>query len=101
MPQLTLTLSEILNYFFGSTTLISIFIAWKSRKSAIKQAEATSLESIDSIYNKMSERVDKEIAKYEKIIEKQDTKIEELSKMLNEYVEQCSVCANNKIKKGK
>ena len=39
--QLSITLAEILNYFLGSTTLVSIYLAWKSRKSSIKQAEAT------------------------------------------------------------
>ena len=62
------TVSIILNYFFGGTALVAIYIAWKSRKSSIKQAEATALLTVDSIYNKMTIRVDKEIEKYEKII---------------------------------
>lgn len=106
------TISIILNYFFGSTALVAIYIAWKSRKSTIKQAEATALESIDGIYDKMSTRVDKEIAKYEKIIVKQDQKIEkqsteidknrreirETKKQLEQYVSQCETCVNNKMK---
>ena len=98
MPP-TITIAELLNYFLGSTTLVSIYIAWKSRKSAIKQAEASALDSIDGIYDKMSARVDKEIEKYEKIIVKQDKKIDELVLKLKQYVEQCSVCLNNKIPK--
>lgn len=107
-----ITLSLIFNYFFGSTTLIAIYIAWKSRKSSIKQAEATALETIDSIYDKMSTRVDKEMAKYQKIIDKQDEKIEkqsdeigknrneikETNKLLDQYVNQCKTCVNNKMK---
>ena len=96
MPP-TITIAELLNYFLGSTTLVSIYIAWKSRKSAIKQAEASALDSIDGIYDKMSARVDKEIEKYEKIIVKQDAKITEMGKLINQYVEQCSACINNKI----
>lgn len=46
--QLSITLAELLNYFFGSTTVVSIFIAWKSRKSQLKQAEATALEGVDA-----------------------------------------------------
>ena len=97
--QLSITLAEILNYFLGSTTLVSIYLAWKSRKSTLKQAEATALDSIDGIYDKMSIRVDKELEKYQKIIDKQDKKIEDLGKKLKEYVEQCSACSNNKIDK--
>lgn len=96
MPPITLT--EILNYILGSTTLVSIYLAWKSRKSTIKQTEATALESIDTIYDKMSERVDKELEKYQNIIEKQDIKIQTIEKLLGSYIEQCTVCPNNKIK---
>lgn len=92
MPQLTLTLSEILNYLFGSTTLISIFIAWKSRKSSIKQAEATALEGVDAIYQKMVSATDKKFAEMDK-------EIADLKKILTDYIKQCSNCENNKIGK--
>lgn len=39
----------LLNYFLGSTTLVSVYIAWKSRKSELKKTEASALEAIDSI----------------------------------------------------
>lgn len=45
-------LTEILNYLFGSTTIVSIYIAFKSRKSEIKKAEANALETIQTVYNK-------------------------------------------------
>lgn len=92
--QTTITLAEVLNYLFGSTTLVAIFIAWKSRKSTIKQAEATALDSIDSIYTKMSNMLDKEITKMQQ-------KYLELEEKLDQYVQQCSTCENNKIGKKK
>lgn len=36
MPPLEI----ILNYIFGSTTLVSIYIAWKSRNHELKKSEA-------------------------------------------------------------
>ena len=39
----------------GSTTLISIYIAWRSRNSELKKTEASALEAIDSIYTKALE----------------------------------------------
>lgn len=99
-------LSEILTYLFGSTTLVSIYIAWRSRNSELKKSEANALESIDNIYDKMSLRVDKEMEKYQKIIDKQDLNIKKqdeeingIKKLLNQYVSQCSICPNNKIQK--
>jgi hypothetical protein len=89
MPT-TLTIAELLNYFFGSTTLISIIIAWKSRKSSIKQAEATALEGVDAIYQKMIAATDKKFAEMDK-------EIANLKQMLTDYITQCSTCENNKI----
>lgn len=79
------SIEVILNYFFGSTTLISIYIAWKSRKSQLKQTEATALESIDSIYNKMSESLEKRFTDMEK-------EIERLKAELKEYKDKCQNC---------
>jgi hypothetical protein len=89
MPT-TLTIAELLNYFFGSTTLISIIIAWKSRKSSIKQAEATALEGVDAIYQKMIAATDKKFAEMDK-------EIANLKQMLTDYITQCSTSENNKI----
>ena len=90
--QLSITLAEILNYFLGSTTLVSIYLAWKSRKSSIKQAEATALEGVDTIYQKMVVATDKKFAEMDK-------EIAELKQILTDYITQCSTCENNKIGK--
>lgn len=90
--QLSITLAEILNYFLGSTTLVSIYLAWKSRKSSIKQAEATALEGVDAIYQKMVVATDKKFAEMDK-------EIAELKQILTDYITQCSACENNKIGK--
>ena len=91
MPT-NLSISEILNYLFGSTTLISIYIAWSSRKSSIKQAEATALEGVDAIYQKMVVATDKKF-------EEMKRTIQELEQKLDGYITQCSTCENNKIGK--
>lgn len=90
--QLTITLAEILNYLFGSTTLVTIYIAWKSRKSTLKQAESTALEGIDSIYKKMVDATEKKFG------EMQQT-ITDLESKLDGYINQCSNCENNKLTK--
>lgn len=98
----------IVTAVLGGLNIVQLLIMWKSRKSEVKKNEAGALDSIDSIYDKMSARVDKELIKYEKIIEKQDKrilmqdeKIQHLDKNLKEYILQCEICPNNKIKKAK
>jgi len=83
-------LEIILNYIFGSTTLVSIYIAWRSRNSELKKSEASALEGIDSAYDKMVTQVNKQFDKMQK-------RIEELENKLDQYVKQCSECSNNKI----
>lgn len=101
MPTSSLSFWEILfqllPYIFGTGGFIAFYIAWKTRKNTIRRDDATTLESIDSIYERMSERVDKEIQKYQQIIDKQDEKISKLETILNQYIKQCKTCENNKI----
>lgn len=94
--------AEIINYFLGSTTLASIYIAWKSRKSEIKKAEANALETIQSVYDKFAkdtdERIDRltqEITKLSK--ENNELKItqQQIYKELQEYKKKCGHCKNN------
>lgn len=101
MPQPSIwdIVLQLFPYVFGTSGLVAFFLAWKTRKSTVKQAEATSLESIDAIYDKMSARVAKELEKYQKTIDKQDEKIKSLESLLNKYINQCQTCANNKIGK--
>lgn len=88
----TPSIEIILNYVFGSTTLVAIWIAWKSRNSELKTKEASALESIDSIYNKMSASMDKEFEKMQKTIDKQTAEIDKLKKTVNEYASKCANC---------
>ncbi len=59
----------ILTALFGSTSIFSIYLLWKTRKSEIKKAEATTLDAIDSIYTKMTVATDKKIEEMQKIID--------------------------------
>lgn len=92
-------ITELLNYILGSTTIVAGLVAWKSRKSAIKQNEATALESFDSMYNKVTATLEKELNKMIVKIETQDRTILEMEKRLSDYITQCTECPNNKIKK--
>ena len=99
MPQETFwsVLFQALPYIFGSGGFIALIIAWKTKNATVKQTEATALESIDTIYDKMSARVEKELEKYQKVIDAQDLKIKEMGKKLELYIKQCTGCVNNKI----
>jgi vacuolar-type H+-ATPase subunit I/STV1 len=89
-------IETILNYFLGSTTLISIYIAWKSRNSELKKTEASALEAIDSIYTKMSVVTDKKFEEMQRIIDENTIEIKNLKEQLQEYQKRCSSCLNNK-----
>lgn len=88
----------LLNYVLGSTTLVSIYIAWKSRNSELKKTEASALEAIDSIYTKMSIVTDKKIEEMQRTIEQNTIEIKNLKEQLVEYQKRCASCSNNKNK---
>lgn len=104
-------LSEILNYLFGSTTILAIFIAWKTRKSEIKKIEALSSQEVSrseqeklktadgaiELINKLRETMKEqyEEMKLEMVELKRENK--QIKEELNLYKNQCSKCANNKI----
>lgn len=77
-----MTISEIFNYFLGSTTIVSIYIAWQSRKSEIKKAETTALQGIQEVYDKFVIQTNAEFEKMKLIIEDQNKKIIELEKII-------------------
>jgi predicted RNase H-like nuclease (RuvC/YqgF family) len=94
--------SEIINYFLGSTTLASIYIAWKSRKSEIKKAEANALETIQTVYDKFAKDTDERIDRLTQEITKLRHENEALKntqmqiyKELQEYKKKCGHCKNN------
>lgn len=96
-------LTEILNYFFGSTTIVSIYIAFKSRKSEIKKAEANALETIQTVYNKFvadteikfdSMRTEIKIVKEENF--QFQKRVDTLQKEVEKYQKKCIHCSNNK-----
>ncbi|MFZ4680133.1 MAG: hypothetical protein ACOYLP_08195 [Flavobacterium sp.] len=89
-------IETLLNYFLGSTTLISIYIAWRSRNSELKKNEASALEAIDSIYTKMSIVTDKKFEEMQRIIDANTIEIRNLKEELQEYREKCAGCHNNK-----
>lgn len=83
----------LLNYLFGTTTVISTFIAWKSRNSDIKKNEATALESIQSVYDKFTEQTEKRFLEMQKVIDNQTTEIRSLKNTLIDYQKKCQFCA--------
>lgn len=91
-----LPIETILNYFLGSTTLISIYIAWRSRNSELKKTEASALEAIDSIYTKMSIVTDKKFEEMQRVIDENTIEIRNLKEQLQEYQRRCDSCLNNK-----
>ncbi|MGH2667135.1 hypothetical protein [Flavobacterium sp.] len=91
-----LPIETLLNYFLGSTTLVSIYIAWKSRNSELKKTEASALEAIDSIYTKMSIVTDKKFEEMQRIIDENTIEIRNLKEKLQEYQQRCAGCLNNK-----
>lgn len=91
-----LPIETILNYFLGSTTLISIYIAWRSRNSELKKTEASALEAIDSIYTKMSIVTDKKFEEMQRVIDENTIEIRNLKEQLQEYQKRCAGCLNNK-----
>lgn len=89
-------IETLLNYILGSTTLVSIYIAWKSRNSELKKNEASALEAIDSIYTKMSIVTDKKFEEMQRVIDENTIEIRNLKEQLQEYQKRCSGCLNNK-----
>jgi predicted RNase H-like nuclease (RuvC/YqgF family) len=94
-------ISQLLNYLLGSTTLASIYIAWKSRKSEIKKAEANALETIQLVYDKFAkdtdERIDRltrEISSLRKENEELKNNQKEILKELSDYKKKCDRCKN-------
>ena len=97
--------TEILNYLFGSTTLVSIYIAYKSRKSEIKKAEASALETIQGVYDKFVSDTDKKFEGMRteiKIVKEENfqfqTMVGNLRSELEQYKSKCVHCSNNKAK---
>lgn len=82
----------ILTALFGSTSIFSIYLLWKTRKSEIKKAEATTLDAIDSIYTKMTLATDKKLEEMQILIDGHVKKISELEKQVKEYSKKCSNC---------
>ena len=105
-------LTEILNYIFGSTTLVSIYIAYKSRKSEIKKAEASALETIQGVYDKFCADTEKKFDKMDaenekmkmeiKLVKQENfqfqTKVNQLQSEVELYKTKCVHCSNNKAK---
>ncbi len=85
----------ILTALFGSTSIFSIYLLWKTRKSEIKKAEATTLDAIDSIYTKMALATDKKFEEMQKIIDQQTQEIRDLKIKVKQYSDNCSNCKTN------
>jgi hypothetical protein len=83
----------LLNYVLGSTTLASTFIAWKSRNSEIKKAEASALENMQSVYDKFTAQTEQRFEQMQKIIDTQSEEIRALKGALLNSKSKCTECA--------
>ncbi|HRB72443.1 hypothetical protein [Flavobacterium sp. UBA4197] len=85
-------ISILLNYFFGSTTVVSIYIAWKSRKASIRKANAEAQKEEITAISIMSELYDKVSASLKKDYERMQKRIDELEIKVKEYETRCKNC---------
>jgi hypothetical protein len=83
----------LLNYLLGSTTLVSIYVAWKSRNSEIKKAEASALENMQSVYDKFTAQTEQRFEQMQKIIDTQSEEIRALKGALLSSKNKCTECA--------
>lgn len=90
MPIENITL--LLNYILGSTTLVSIYIAWKSRKSEVKKAEAIALENMQTVYDKFTAQTDKKFEEMQALINQQAEEIKNLKSQIKDNEKRCKNC---------
>ena len=84
-------LLQLLPYAVGGGGLFALYISWKTRKSTVEISEASALQEMQKGYAQMV--LDNETLKKELRNE-----IKKLQDQLQKYMEQCAICANNKIK---
>jgi peptidoglycan hydrolase CwlO-like protein len=82
----------LLNYIFGSTTLVSIYIAYKSRKSEIKKAETGALADIGLLYDKFTTQMNNKFDEMQRTIDNQANEIHELKQTIEENQNKCLEC---------
>ena len=90
MPIEQITL--LLNYILGSTTIISIYIAWKSRKSEVKKAEAIAMENMQTVYDKFTEQTNRKFEEMQSLINKQAEEIKTLKSQIADNEKRCKQC---------
>lgn len=83
---------QFLTLFFGSTTFVSLYIAWKSRKSDVKKAEAVALENMQVVYDKFTEQTDRKFEEMQTLINKQSEEIKTLKSQIADYERKCKLC---------
>lgn len=89
---MNLPISEILTYVFGSTTLVSVYVAWTTRKSQISIAKADAVDKVADVYLKLTTQTEKRFSEM-------DAEIQSVKRELQLYKMQCGKCSNNKIGK--
>lgn len=99
MPPLEI----ILNYIFGSTTLVSIYIAWKSRNADVKKSEAQATqEEIKGkkdladlereIYERVLNELNNHLLTRDKEINTLQEIVNDLKKQVEDYKTICDKC---------
>lgn len=93
----------ILNYIFGSTTLVSIYIAWKSRNSELKKSEAQATQEEvkakkdladleHEIYERVLNELNKHLITRDEEITSLKNQVENLKSQVEDYKTICDKC---------
>ena len=77
---------------FGSGGFVALYIAIKTRKSEVKKAEASALETIQAVYDKFVSDTEKKFDELKK-------EIERLEGVVEDYKARCGQCSNFRQKK--
>ena len=96
-------LFETLSMFLSGTTIVGIIIAWKSRKSVIKQTEAEAMKAMQDVYDKMVDHTAKRFDEMDieiKMVKQENyqfqDQVRKLTHIVEDYKRKCHQCVNNK-----
>lgn len=78
-------LFEILSLLFGSTTVVSIYVAWTSRKAQVLITESNALQEMQKAYRDF-------VSDQRAEVEELKAEIQKLRQELNEYKSKCKHC---------
>lgn len=101
--QMPFPLFEVLSMFFSGTTIVGLVIAWKSRKSVLKQTEAEAMGAMQLVYNKMVDDLNERfnVMSVEiKLVKAENfqfqEKVRQLTLLVQDYEKKCKGCVKPK-----